>query len=360
MIPATTRGATLPVVLVLVILFSITAAMNGAYHSTRQNRAESLYRSGLDLAAAGKNAEAVEEFRAALTYVHNDTRYRMSLARSLIALGRWGEAESYLSELREDDPTSGPINLMLARIAVRDGRDKDAITFFQRAIYGLWPDHPAENRTAVRFELVGMLERQGQEKQVLAELLDLADETPETDYTSRQRVGELLLAHGSPQHAEEVFEGILDNKPTDTAAEKGRADALFALGNYLEALRVYRAAESRGLKDPAIAQRIAACEAVIRLDPTLLRLSAGQRFKRAQELVRLTMESSQTCGQLNPDLATTAQKDIDENATRRRDGDTLNMLSVAEQLWQARQELCGSSTQPDPALAAVMEKLQKQ
>jgi tetratricopeptide (TPR) repeat protein len=360
MIPATTRGATLPVVVVLVILFSVTAAMNGAYHATRQSRAEALYRSGLELAGAGKNAQAVEEFRAALTYVHNDTQYRMALARSLIALGRWGEAESYLSELREDDPTSGPINLMLARIAVRDRRDPDAATFYQRAIYGLWPDHPAENRTAVRFELVGLLEREGQEKQVLAELLDLADEAPDTDYASRQRIAELLLAHGSPEHAEELFQGILENKPNDAAAEKGRADSLFALGNYLDALRAYHTAEYRGLKDTAVTERIAACEAVIRLDPTLVRLSAGQRFKRAQELVRLTMESAQTCGQLPPDLTATAQKAAGENATRRRDGDTLTMLSVAEQLWNARQDLCGGSTKPDPPLAAVMAKLQKQ
>jgi tetratricopeptide (TPR) repeat protein len=360
MIPATTRGATLPVAVVLVILFSVTAAMNGAYHATRQSRAEALYRSGLGLAGAGKNAEAVEEFRAALTYVHNDTRYRMALARSLIDLGRWGEAESYLSELREDDPTSGPINLMLARIAVRDRRDPDAVTYFQRAIYGLWPDHPAENRTAVRFELVGLLEREGQEKQVLAELLDLADEAPDTDYAARQHIGELLLAHGSPQHADDLFQGILDNKPDDAAAEKGHADASFTLGNYLEALRAYREAETRGIKDPALAQRIAACEAVIRLDPTLVRLSAGQRFKRAQDLVRLTMQSAQACGQLAPDLATTAQTAADENATRRHDGDTLTMLSVAEQLWKARQDLCGTSAQPDPPLAAVMAKLQKQ
>src|SRR5690348_5680751 len=185
MTPATHRGAILSVAAGLVLLFAFTTVLNSGYRATRQNRAEAHYQAGSTLAAAGRNADAVEEFRAALLYVHNDPRSRLGLARSLIAQGRWGEAESHLSELAEDDPTSGPINLMLARIVVRNRREPEAVTFYQHAVYGLWPDHPAENRTAARFELVALLERNGQEKQVLAELLDLADESPEADYESR-------------------------------------------------------------------------------------------------------------------------------------------------------------------------------
>jgi tetratricopeptide (TPR) repeat protein len=360
MTPATTRGATISVGVVLVLLFAFTTALNSAYHATRQGRAEARYRSGLELAGAGNNNGAVEEFRAALTYVHNDPRYRMALARSLIELGRWGEAQSHLSELREDDPTSGPINLMLARLAFRDRRDADAVTYYQRAIYGLWPDHSAENRTAARFALVSLLDRDRQEKQVLAELLDLADETPETDTASRQRVGELLLAHNSPDHAAELFRGILGAHPRDAAAEKGLADALFALGDYLAARKAYRQAADDGLNDPAIAPRIAACDAVLDLDPTLVRMSSGERFDRARTLVRLTWQSAQSCGSLSTDLADAAEKVVAETAAGRRGEDTVNLLNLAEQLWKARQELCGPAAPADAALAAVMGKLQKQ
>ena len=360
MTPATTRGATLSVAVVLISLFAFTTVLNSAYHGTRQSRGEARYRSGLELANAGKNVEAVEEFRAALTYVHNDPRYRMALTRSLIALGRWGEAESHLSELREDDPTSGPINLMLARIASRNRRDPDAVTYYQRAIYGLWPDHSAENRTAARFELVGLLERDHQDKQVLAELLDLADETPETDFVSRQRVGTMLLAHGSPQHADELFRGILAAHPGDAVAEKGLADAEFALGDFLEARKAYRKANEHGLKDAAIQERIAACDAVLDLDPTQVRMSAGERFERAQKLVRLCLQSVLGCTTLPADLADAAEKATMETNDRRRDGDTVTMLNLAEQLWKARQDSCGSNAPSDPALAAVMGKLQKQ
>ncbi len=113
--PATTRGATLSAAAALVLLFLFTWPVNNAYRNTRQARAEARFHAGEALAARGQNAAAEEEFRAALTYMHNDPRYRMALARSLIEQGRWGEAESYLSELR---------------------RQQDAVTYHQRAIYG--------------------------------------------------------------------------------------------------------------------------------------------------------------------------------------------------------------------------------
>ncbi len=360
MTPATTRGAAIPVAAVLLVLFSATAALSTAYHATRRNRAEARFTTGMELAKEGKNAQAVEEFRAALTYVHNDPRYRMELARSLIALGRWGEAESHLSELREDDPTSGPINLMLARLEVRDRRDRDAVTYYQRAIYGLWPDHPSDNRTAARFELVGLLEKEHQEKQVLAELLDLADETPESDVASRRRIAALLLSHGSPQHASELFRGILDAHPDDAEAEKGLADSLFVMGDFLAARSAYRLAARHDPNDPAIGQRIAAADAVVNLDPTLVRLSGTDRFDRAQELVRLTLQSVEGCATLPADLLDEAHKAEEEPAARRRDGDTLVLLSLAEQLWKARQQTCASAVPASPALTAVMMKLQKQ
>lgn len=360
MTPATHRGALFSVTAAAVLLFAVTTMLTSAFRSTRQSRADARYQAGLQLAAAGKNAEAAEEFRAALTYEHSDARYRLALSRSLIESGRWGEASSYLSELAEDDPTSGPINLMLARIATRDHREQEAVTYYQRAVYGLWPDRPAANRTATRFELVALLERTGQQKQVLAELLDLADETPESDLDSRRKNAEMLLAHGSPDHAVELYRGILAAVPHDAAAEKGLADGLFALGDYAGARRAYREAITRGLADPSLGQRIAACDAVIDLDPTLVHLSAGQRFARAQELVRRTLQVAQGCSGISADLTGAAEKAVEERAARRRDGDTVAMLTLAEQLWAARQQTCGPARNSEPALAAVMAKLQKQ
>ena len=360
MIPATTRGAILSVAAVLVLLFSFTTALDSAYRNTRLSRAEARYRSGEGFAAQGKNAEAEEEFRAALTYVHDDTRYRMALAQSLMALGGWGEAGSYLSELREDDPTSGPINLMLARIAVRDRRRQDAETYYQRAIYGLWPEHPSENRISTRLELVRLLEGEGGQQQVLAELLDLAGEIPASDVATRRHVASLLLAHGSFQHAAEMFQAILDADPDDAEALKGLADARFAMADYTGALTAYREAAQRGPANAELTARISTCEMILRLDPAAVHLSAGQRFERAEELVRRGAAAANECGSLPPDQAAAAEKAQQSSPRRRQDGDTLAMLNLAEQLWQTRGKVCPAAKVPDPALAAVMDKLQKQ
>ena len=63
---------------------------------------------------------------------------------------------------------------------------------------------------------------------------------------------------------------------------------------------------------------------------------------------------------LPADLADEAHKAVEETAARRRDGDTPAMLTLAEQLWKARQDTCAPNAPANPALAAVMAKLQNQ
>jgi len=343
----------------LVLLMTFTGFLARAYYNTRSSRAEELYQDGIKLAGTGHYEQAADEFRAALVYEHNSETYRMALARSLMELGRWSEAETHLAELREVDPTNGQINLMLARIAAQQRRYDDAIMYYQRAIYGFWKDNPVENRISARFELIGILEREGQRRQVLAELLDLAAEAPEEDTATRQRIATLLLANGSPDHAAEVYRAILTTNREDGAAQKGLGDALFATGDFVGARNAYRTAERDGLNDPTIEQRLKECDSVLQLDPSLVRLSANQRFDRARDLLALTSASAQQCTTLPADLNDAAQKLFEEKPSRRRDGDTVEMITLAEQVWKVRQSACAGQA-PDAALAAVMSKIQNQ
>lgn len=344
----------------LVLLFSFATVLNSAYRATRRNRAEDRYHDGLALAGAGRDAAAVDEFRAALTYEHNDARYTLALARSLVKLGRWSEAETYLNELREDDPTDSAINLMLARIAAQNRRGPDAVTYYQRAIYGMWPEHSEQSRIAARFELVDLLDRGRQNKQALAELLQLAGDVPARDYVTTQRVAALLLAHGSPDHAAELYRAILAAQPHNAAAREGLADALFAMGDYAGARTAYRAAQRDGASGSTLDQRLAISESVLQLDPTQMRLSGSQRFERARELLDRTQASAAQCGAISPDLAASAQQALASSGKRRRDGDTVQLLTLAEQIWKDRPARCAPQSESDRALDAVMAKLQKQ
>lgn len=344
----------------LIVLFVFISFLSRAYHNTRRSRAEARFREGITLAAQGKNESAAEDFRAALVYEHDDPKYRFALAKALISLGRWEEADSHLLELQQRDPTNGPINQMLARLAVRAGRYDEAIDDYNRAIYGYWPENPDQNRIATRLELLQVLDQEGMQKQVLAELLALAGEVPENDLNMRRRVAAMLLGHHSPQHAAEMYRAILSTHPHDAASEQGLGEADFDLGDYASARNAFRAALRSGATDPAISQRIALSESILDLDPTLVRLSASQRRQRSEELLRRALASTTACTPVPDDLSSAAQKVLSSKTRKRTEDDTAQTLILAQELWNLRQSTCGQKPETDQALSAVMAELAKQ
>ena len=357
------RGALLSASVAAVLLFSFTTVLNSAYRNTRRGRAEARYRHGMTLFAAGHYSDAADDFRAALTYVHSGQPYTLALARSLMAMGQWSEAASYLEELSEDDPTNGPVNLMLARIAVRNRGDSEAITYYQRAIYGYWSGHPDENRVAARFELVGLLDRVNQKSQLLAELLQLAAELPAKDEAGRRRVAALLLSHGAPQQAADLYHSILAANPANGAAEEGLADALFAMADYAGARGAYRAAIHDGIAAASLQPRLQVAESVLELDPFQPRLGYQVRLARERELLRRVAQSALRCAALTPQLAAATQDTLAPNPRKHRATGTSepgDPLALAGQIWQLRQTQCAADPEPDRALNIVMAKIQKQ
>jgi tetratricopeptide (TPR) repeat protein len=329
----------------LVLLLAITAALNGAYRRTRRSRAEARFRAGIELASAGRNADAADDFRVAMLYEHDDPRYRLALAQSLVALKHWNEADNYLFELRAADPTSGPLNLMQARIAAAQGRKAEAIEDYHRAIFGYWPERPDANRVSVRIELTGLLDRMGDSKASLAELLELADEVPDTDLDMRRRVAAMLLAHGSPQHAAEVYRAIVAAHPRDAGAREGLAETEFARGDFAGALASFHAAVRYGSITPALAGRIALLNSILALDPTLVHLGTKQRTERARELLERAQASAARCPGLP---AATAPE---------RGADAGQLIALAQAIWHARMAACPQQPEPDEALSILMKRM---
>ncbi len=348
------------VAIALTLLFAITIAYSSAYGRTRLSRAEDRYREGLKLAAAGRNADAAEDFRAALLYEHDDPRYRFALAEALVALKRFSEAENYLFDLRTADPTSGPVNLMLARIAAADHRDEEAIEDYHRAIFGFWPEDREQKRVDARFELVSILDRDNQSKQALAELLQLADEVPESDLALREKVAGMLLTHGSPQHAADIYRAIVTAHPHDVVARQGLGETEFEMGNFQASLAAFHAAVRYGAITPILAARIALLNSILDLDPTLIRLSAHQRFERARELLTRSLNSASRCQAVPPDLTTAAQAALAQSAKRQRDGQTAEMLTLSQDLWRSRLSACPRLPEPDQPLAVLMNRMPNQ
>jgi tetratricopeptide (TPR) repeat protein len=356
----TARGAVVLVGAALIVLFILISLLSSAYHGTRRSRAEDRYKAGVRLADAGKNAQAAEDFRAALIYEHDDPKYRFALAKALVSLGQWEEADNYLRELEQRDPTNGPINQMLARLAIRAGKYTEAIDDYNRAIYGYWPQNPDENRVATRLELIQLLDQQGTQRQVLAELLALAGEVPDNDLATRREVAAMLLAHHSPQHAAETYRGILATHPHDAASEQGLGEADFEMGAYLAARSAFRAAVRNGANNPALAQRLELTEGILNLDPTLVRLSASQRSQRSKEVLRRALASANACSTPPEDLSASANKILSAKPKRASDDEIDAILSLAQRLWNMRLSACAQKPIGDKALATVMSELERQ
>ena len=111
------------------------------------------YERGQAAMAAGHPAEAVEDFRSALSFTSTNTDYQMALAEALAASGRTEEAAAYFSTLHDAEPGDGYLNLQLARLAVRHGNPQQAIDYYQAALNGLWRGQGTERRLQIRLEL---------------------------------------------------------------------------------------------------------------------------------------------------------------------------------------------------------------
>jgi len=347
---------------ILVTLFASTSMLTGAYRAARHSRGLALFGEGEALAGSGQAEAAASRLREALSLEPNQAAYRAALAKALLDGGSWAEAESHLEELSEDDPTDGDVNLMLARVAAHDGRDADAVTLYQRAIYGHWLPKSA-GRTQARWELVDLLTRAGRGKQAVAELLQLASD-PGADAATRSRAGNVLLERGDARDAADVFGQLAAEHPHDGDIWTALANAKFAAGDFAAARDAYTTALRWDSSDrPPLVRRLAVTNTVIALDPSEVRLSAAQRHGRMRALAERVLALVERCAggadRLAGEAATLAASTRQWLARPRpQEGDTPEALRLLEDLWRAAQPLCRGQ-KPDEAAAALMARLAK-
>ena len=344
-------------------LFAFTDSATSAYRGERLRRADAHYRNAEQLARSGHAKEAVEEYRAALSYSPSSSRYQLALALSLMELNRLNEAETHLLQLRESDPDNAVIDLQLARISARQGKIDDAVMEYHRAIYGLWPSDATKNRLQARFELVDLLTRTGQSRAALAELLVLADEAP-GNVDVQMKVAKLLLQHGVPERAKEIFAGLLAKDPHSVQAVLGEADAAFAEGNYADAEAGFRRALRLDPSNPDARQRLTETTEIRSFDPTLVSLSASERYERSRDLIQQALQSLESCASgrglpSGTDAAISTAHEFLLRERRHREGDTPKAISLAEQIWQARKQVCGLPPASEDALDLVMAKVSR-
>jgi len=360
----------LAIFVTMILLFVFTGLYNSAFRAERRQRAEEHARIARTLSDYGYSRQAVEHYREALTYSRANVEYQLGLALALYDMERYKEAENRLLDLWQDHPTLAVVNRLLARIAAREGRFDEAVSYYRTAIFGQWPRDPEENRLATRFELVELLLSQGENMRAGSELLDLMREAP-TRPDVQKTIGRLLLQAGAPDNAAPVFAELVKNRPDDREAVVGYAQAEFELGNYVTAQANFARALRLNPDDPDIQSRLELCEEINRLDPTRRGLSVNSRHRRSLALVARSLKLLEAC--LNPsgdklvgprapapeDLRSplAEARELGERRQKPSDETVEANLSLAETLWRASETLCPGSGEQDRALKHVLEKL---
>jgi len=238
--------------LISIALFLVTLFLFRSFSSHRVELAQRWYARGVKDLAENHPEQAVASLRAALDYAPGDHHYELLLAEALGQAGDTDEAEAYFLNLWEAEPGSGPLNLQLARLAAKKGREADAIRSYRASIYGTWEGDGSVRRREVRLELVRHLMSKQDLATAKSELLIAAGNAPD-DPAIKGGIADLMMQAGDFGSALVQYEKILVGDPKNLNALQRAGEAAYRLGHYASAEAFLAGAEERraGEKDRA-------------------------------------------------------------------------------------------------------------
>lgn len=344
------------VALAMAVMFTVDTFLANTEESESRVEAARLFAEGQKRLNAGDNATAVERLQDALAIERNNHDYELALAQAQLGAGELQDAELTLGGLLLADSTDGPANLTMARVLVKQGRIREGISYYHRAVYGTFnKSDAAANRLKVRFELIDLLAQQNLKEELLSELLAVAEQAP-GDVPTRLRIGNLFLEAGSPDRAAMVFQQLLDQSADNGAAYSGLGESDFARGDYRAAVTDFSEALRLNHDDQAAARKLDLSNRVLALDPTRRGLDAAERLRRSRALLEMTVNAVGSCS--SSPAVDDARKTLQERSSlARQEARAEAELDLAEQLWQARPPGCGPPPgQTGDPLALVLAK----
>jgi len=293
-------------IILLVLLVLFTAAISRLYHKSIHVLADSWFAQGEANFQAGDIKAALTDYRNALVYTPNNTKFQFHLAQALAAAGRGDEGRSYLLNLLSESPGSGEVNLALARMAAHKGLTSEALRYYQGAIYGEWGNDPIAMRWQVRRELCKYLLDRGLERQAVPEIIALADNTPANDAEHLRIVGNLLLRAKLWNRALTAFRLLLSTDNQDEDALLGAGTSAFELGQYGNALGYFELLPEKDRARPEIAEMYRTAQQIKDMDPFADDLSRESKARKAANAMALATTRLQECArQEGQSLATT-------------------------------------------------------
>jgi tetratricopeptide (TPR) repeat protein len=225
--------ALLTLLAVTIALFIATLFLFRSFSALRATLGQRWLERGEAALRGSHPGSAVEDLRSALAYSPGQRNIEIELAEALAAAGRTQEATSYFNTLWEAEPGSGIINLQLARLAVRQGNQPDALVHYHASIYGNWEGDGTVRRREVRLELINYLISVQRFPQARSELLIASGNAPD-DPELKLQIAALMEKAADPGSASQIYKSILLHQSRNLTALKGAARTAFALGNFVQ------------------------------------------------------------------------------------------------------------------------------
>jgi tetratricopeptide (TPR) repeat protein len=344
------------VLVVLVLMTGATAALGRYYHESKHRYARQHFAAGMALLSTGHQDQAIVELRAALGLERDRPEYAVVLASALLDAGYAREAQAHLDAALRADPTSGPANLIRARVAQELG-DLRADVYYQRAFFGSWPADAADQRVGAGFDMVAYLSARGERDRAVATLVQLAAEAGDDNQRAVHIAGMLndLAAHGE---ARALAQRVTDRSPQEPGAWGVLAEASFAQGDDRAARQAATLAARLDRDNPRWRYLVGITTDVLSLDPTVPRLRGAERLRRARALLQRTLAAVNTC--IDPDAgedpAAARAEAARLLAERHTQADIDTLTDMAVRVWEQRPPSCPVGRDIEP-LARVFARL---
>jgi tetratricopeptide (TPR) repeat protein len=333
-------------ILMLVVLSGITGIAVNQYRARERALARQWYARGEEDLRQGRPDDALLDFRTALFHVEGDPLYQLRLAQALVDSGHEEEARSYLLRLWQSDPANGPVNLELARLAIRQGDVPQVISYYHNAIDGVWPGSANAGRRALRKDLCEYLIDHGRRTEALAELMALASETPD-DAGLETQVAGLFLTVGDYDSALKEYLRSLRRNRRQPEAWAGAGKSAFRMGHYYAARNYFSNALAGNPHDAESAKLLRTAVQVLEADPFNRRVPAQARRQRAVFDFRYALNRLRACARDRGEDLTTANPQTDLQ----------NLYAAAMKMRSAMQEklLRGNPDLLDSGMSLVFQ-----
>ena len=344
---------------VTVVTFFVTRRFAASNEALRRQDARAWFSRGERARQAGDLDTAVTALRRAATKDPNELKYRLALARALIAAHQDEAATQLLLELRDQQPEDSETNLELARLEERRGDEPAAGRYFQTAIVGLWKAEQRPAQRQARTEFIEFLLNHGERDRALSELLELETSLPD-DEPSQVAAGRMLLASGDARRALVHFARALSHDANDQTALAGAAEAAFEMNDYVGSRRYLTALQDNTARTTELRTLTGL---VLTHDPLAPRLPASERRNRlAADLAQVIghLEACQARSSTNrrnasvdlePPLAEARALDAGLRASKRTAPDQVDAgFDVVVRGERAADRACGSPDLLDRAI----------